>query len=258
MKVGILSAVGVALAASSALAQVGPIFNSSPATFMDISATGVSVFGAGTGDIPVDVTTTVGNRVFEPGRVRVWENGALAFGFGALNPGLSAIPATIPAGNGTPTGLTPGVKYLLPFWDDLDLRPPVGLPDPGSRGVFFQEIGDLAIFQWNNIGNFPGGGNVDDRATFQVQIPRGGTTNLLMQIVYQSGLNLPDFMNGATATVGYVAGNPGPNNGANSLWGFNGVPNNVVNGTVLSMVPGPGSAALLGLGALFATRRRRA
>jgi MYXO-CTERM domain-containing protein len=258
MKVGILSAVGVALAASSALAQVGPVFNSTPGTFMDISTTGVSVFGSGTGDIPVDVTTTIGNRVYNAGTVRVWENGALAFNFGALNPGLSAIPATIPAGNGTPTGLLPGVKYLLPYWDDLDLRPPVGLPDPGRRGVFFQQIGDLAIFQWNNIGNFPGGGNVDDRATFQVQIPRGGTTNLMMQIIYQSGMNLPDFMGGNTACIGYVAGNPGPNNGANSLWGFNAVPNGVQNGTVLSQTPAPGAAALLGLGALAACRRRRA
>jgi MYXO-CTERM domain-containing protein len=257
MKVGILSAVGVALAASSAMAQVGPVFNSTPGTFHDISTTGVSVFGTGTGDIPVDVHTSIGNRVFNAGTVRVWENGALAFNFGALNPGLSAIPAAIPEPTGTPTGLLAGVKYLLPFWDDLDLRPPQGQPDPGHRGVFFQEMGDLAIFQWNNIGNFPSGNSGVDRATFQVQIPRGGTTNLLMQIIYQAGITSPDFNGGATASIGYVAGGTGGNNGNNSNWGFNGAPHGVVNGTVLSMTPAPGAAALLGIGALFAGRRRR-
>jgi hypothetical protein len=257
MKVGILSAVGAVIAASSAMAQVGPVFNSVPGTFTDISGTGTSVFGAGTGDIPVDVTTTIGNRVFSAGTVRVWENGALAFGFGGANPGLTAIPATIPEPTGTPTGLTPGVKYLLPFWEDLDLRPHPGTPDPGSRGVYFQEIGGMAIFQWNNIGNFVGGSSSEDRATFQVQIP-GGPGPIYMQIIYEDGIDGPSFLGGDTATVGYVSGGPGPNNGNNSLWGFNGDPNGVVDGTVLTITPAPGAVGVLGLGVLFAVRRRRA
>jgi MYXO-CTERM domain-containing protein len=268
MKVGILAVVGVALAASSAMGQlgvVGPIFNSVPGTWTDITGTGTNL---NLGDNGVaDVTATIGNRVFRPGNLRIWTDGALAWGTPTPNgPTLAGFTnQTIPEPFGTPPALSAGYTYLLPYWDDLDNNGRLGEPTPVNSDVYWQESGDTLIVQWNNLARFVDGMPTADRASFQVQIFRDDTNNhIYMQTLYDpnaapgEGILGPSFMGGASATVGYVSPGPGINNGENSLWGFNGEPNGLMNGTVLTMTPAPGGVALLGLGALLAGRRRRA
>jgi hypothetical protein len=135
------------------------------------------------------------------------------------------------------------VRGYYPFWDDL--RSDNAGPPPGT--IYYANLPGVTIVQWNNIGTFAGGTGT---GTFQIQI-FDGSSGVLAQYIY------PDVDFGGTgsfaasATIGAVA------DVANGFaqWSFNTA--SIQNGSVLTILPAPGSLALLGLGGLLAGRRRR-
>lgn len=237
MRAVLLAIVGTALATSAASAQLNIVSNI-PGTFVDISGTGTAL-NLGD-DTSANITTTIGNSVFAAGTHRVNNNGNFA-----LSNTTAAGPFTNAdiAPTGTPAGLTAGAQYLLPYWDDLDSE---------TGNVYWQEIAGTLYVQWNDRSHFPGPTN--DHATFQIQIHSSGPA--LAQFIYPNIEGSPNWQGGVSATIGYVDGTSGDNSGNNIRFSFN-TAGSVNNTTVLSIVPAPGAAALVGLGGLIAIRRRR-
>jgi hypothetical protein len=237
MRAVLLAVVGSALATTAASAQLS-ITNALPGTFVDISGTGTAL-NLGD-DTSANITTVIGNTLFAAGTHRVGNNGTFALGSTtAATPFTNAaIPAT-----GTPTGLTAGAQYLLPYWDDFDSE---------TGNVYWQEIGGTLYIQWHDRSHFPG--PTADHATVQLQIHSSGPA--LAQYLYPNIEGTPNWGGGLSASIGYVDGTSGDNMGNNIQFSFNtgGAVNNT---TVLSIVPAPGAAVLLGLGGLVAIRRRR-
>jgi hypothetical protein len=190
-----------------------------PGTWIDISATGTAL-NLGD-DIEVDISTTIGNSTFPSGSVRVGSNGGVRFGGTGLDLGIvnAALPST--------AAFSITSQSLLGFWDDINT---VG----GTVGnIYWQETQGRLIVQWDDAGFF--GAPSSERITFQIQVP-GGAGNVKAQFLYQdvSGSRAD---NGASATIGYQAGTPANQNDVQ--WSFN-TAGSVMNGSVLSLVAGPG------------------
>jgi hypothetical protein len=248
MKSRLVLVAGGVLLAGTALAQL-QILTNLGGTFTDISGSGTALNP--TDDSEHNISTTVGNAIFAAGNVRVGNNGGM--GFGITNGDLGFLNVAIPANGGIGAGET-GVfanstpahpQVLLPYWDDL-------LPGP-TGNIFWQEAMGTLIVQWNSEGHFLGGGAT---ATFQIKIFSAGP--VFAQFLYNdiNGLN---FLGGQSATIGYMDGAVGgPNAGNNIQYSFN-TANAVTNGTVLSIVPEPGTFVAIGIGlaGLALARRRR-
>lgn len=241
MSKALLAVVGLAMATTGANAQLS-IVNNLPGTFMDISGTGT--FIDSTDDSEHTITSTVGNNAFPAGMVRIGNNGAVAsmVSTGDISFVNNAIPAV-----GHPSGV-PATAWdiMYPFWDDL-------IPTTAANsGIYHQEMDGNLIIQWNEQDHFgaPGTGTV----TFQLKI--FGSGPVLAQFIYQDAEFAAGALqnNGGSATIGFSTLASTGNN--NVQWSFNTM--SISSGTVLSLVPAPGSAALLGLGGLLAARRRRA
>lgn len=219
----VLSVLG--LAASAANAQLS-IVNNLPGAFIDISGTGtnLNVEGDDTGTL---FAATHGNSIHPAGNLFVQTNGtATNSAFTSFS--NSALPFA-------------GAVYgYAPFWDDFRT-------DLGGGDIFAQNLADRTIIQWNNVRTFAGPGT--DFGTFQLQIFSAGP--VLAQFAYQDVIFGNASDNGGSATIGVEA-----LNGSVAQWSLN-TPGAVTAGTVLSVIPTPGAAALLGLGGLAAIRRRR-
>jgi hypothetical protein len=229
---------GVALliaAAGLASAQTLEIVDDLPGTFMDITQMGGEPLNL-SHDESAEISTIIGNTVFAPGRVVVGNNGGMGFDppSGFLAPINEAIPSNNAFGGG---------QSALPFWDDVG-------NDEGD--VFWLELEDRLIVQWHN-NHFEGDAS-GDTARFQVQIFAG--VALLPQPIYAQfiyddiGQPRPD--GGASATIGYQDGGAGFND---VQWSFN-TAGAVSDGTVLSVIPEPGTLALLLVGVLAGRGRR--
>ena len=151
------------------------------------------------------------------GLVENGESGAFYLNAGLPNFGLFG------GSHGTP-------QALAIYWDDLD-------SDTGD--VYYQTIGEagarIFIVQWQDRPHYPGDGIVDgDEATFQVQIFEDATPGHA-QFLYQD-LDFQDegLNNGASATVGYQAGEIGND----VQWSFNEA-GAVQAGTVLTLLSVP-------------------
>ena len=201
-----------------------------PGTWIDISTTGTPLGLSDDGE--VDIPTTVGNAVFGAGVARVGNNGAVRFAGTGLS--LSFSNAPIPSNS-----MFSGGQALALFWDDID-------SDTGN--VYWQEIGGTLIIQWEDRPFFP---NTPDHITAQMQVHSSGPA--LAQFLYRNVEGTRPG-GGASATIGYQDGGVGF---GDAQWSFN-TAGSVSNGMILSLVPAPGAAVLLGLGGLVATRRRRA
>jgi hypothetical protein len=182
-----------------------------PGAWIDISGTGTPLDLADDGE--ADIATTVGNALLAAGTARVGSNGGVRFGGTGLNLGVTngALPVS--------GAFSLTSQSLLPFWDDFNTA-------NGTIGnIFWQEIGNTLIIQWDNAGffNTPAG----DIATFQIQVFQGGP--VVAQYLYQDieGLRAAS---GASATIGHQSGGIAGND---VQWSFNSA--SVVNGTVLSI-----------------------
>jgi len=234
---------GGMMLSGAALAQL-QILSNLGGTFTDISGSGTALNPSD--DSEHNIVTTVGNIIFAAGNVRIGNNGGM--GFGITTGDLGFTNAAIPA-NGGVTGVFSNAvpahpQALLPYWDDLF---------PGASGnIYWQEIAGTLIVQWNSEELFPGGTPI---ATFQVKIFNSGP--VFAQFVYNNIENT-GFLGGSSATIGYMDGAVGGPNGANIQYSFN-TANAVANGTVLSIVPEPGTFVAIGIGlaGLALARRRR-
>lgn len=204
----------------------------------DISGTWIDISGTGTplglsDDGEVNIVTTIGNAVFAAGVVRVGNNGAARFAGPGLALGFNneSIPS---AAN---FGLTSQVLDL--FWDDID-------SDTGD--VYWQEIGDTLIIQWDDRPFFP---NTPDHITAQIQVHGSGPG--FAQLLYRDVEGTRPG-GGVSATIGYQDGGVG--GFGDAMFSFN-TGGAVSNGTVLTLVPAPGALALLAVAGLASRRRRR-
>jgi hypothetical protein len=282
----LLAAAALPLMASAQL-QIGP----STSTFVDISGTGTSV-----GTISDDSEHTItgaaltaagftGNGLIGNGNaLRVGNNGAVIIGtsgadafasateVGYINStnfsGMTASNAT-DLGNG---GLGPR-NMLAVLWDDNT---------PGSGGSLkWQVIGGDLIIQWTNEDHF----NATGLTVTYEMIARGGVSLTSGQAIVEF-LYLDTFYNpsqyqndGGSATIGYK--NWTGLAGANTVEFGQGGGNNTVSdpafgdasmrpkvaGSLQSgnpalphgvrIIPSPGALALVGMGGLMASRRRR-
>jgi hypothetical protein len=182
-----------------------------PGTWIEIAGTGTPLNL--TDDGSAAIATTVGNGLLAAGAAQVGSNGAVRIG--GTGTSLGFTNAAIPSASAF--GLTSQV--LMPFWDDVNT---VG----GTVGnIFWQQVGSTLVVQWDDVGFF--GGAATDRATFQVQVFRGGP--LVAQFLYQDVQGVR-AASGASATIGYQAGGVAGNN---VQWSFNTA--SVSNGSVLSI-----------------------
>ena len=141
---------GGVLLSGAALAQLQIVSNLG-GTFTDISGSGTALNP--TDDSEHNIVTTVGNKIFAAGDVRIGNNGGM--GFGVTNGDLGFTNAALP-GTGGVSGVfsnaTPAnPQALLPYWDDLL---------PGATGnIYWQEMAGTLIVQWNSEEHFSGGGS---------------------------------------------------------------------------------------------------
>lgn len=235
---------GGMMLSGAALAQLQIVTNLG-GTFTDISGSGTALNP--TDDSEHNIFTTVGNKIFAAGDVRVGNNGGMGFGITTGDLGFSnaAIPATGGVGGVFSNATPANPQTLLPYWDDLF---------PGATGnIFWQESAGTLTVQWNSEAHFLGGGST---ATFQVKVFSAGP--VFAQFIYSSIMGT-NFVGGSGATIGYMDGAVGgPNGGNNIQYSFN-TANAVTNGTVLSIVPEPGTFIAIGIGlaGLALARRRR-
>lgn len=228
----LISSLGLASAA-----QAGglSIVDTLPGEFRDISGTGMNLMISGNEE--AKIMTIVENRLFPSGIIIVGNNGGIGFNPDdrELSPDNEPIPSENAFGE---------AQSLLVFWDNINNV--IG-------GVFWEEIGtSLLIIQWNNR-TFQGS---KDTSTFQIQIPASspGPVEIFAQFLYDD-IEQPRAGGGSSATIGYQNGPAGFNNDVFVQWSFNQA-GAVSNGTVLSIIPEPGSAALLAIGMLALLRRR--
>lgn len=223
MKMSLLAAVGLGIAASAASAQIS-IVNSIPGAFIDISGTGTNL-GLEGDDSATSFTAAHGNIVLPSGTVFVSTNGLVT---NVANTGFT----------NTAMPLGTGFGYA-PLWDDFRT-------DSGGGDIFVQNFADRTIIQFNNLRTFATPGT--DLGTWQIQIFSSGP--VLAQYIYQDVTFGNASDNGGSGTIGAEAAD-----GSFAQWSFNTA--SIQAGTVLSVVPTPGAAAMLGLGGLVALRRRR-
>lgn len=225
----IVGALAFVIAITGAASAQLTIVDNVPGAWIDISGSGTPLGLADDGE--ADIPTTVGNAVFAAGTARVGNNGAVRF----AGPGtqLGFTNAAIPSAS----LFSLDSQVLAPFWDDID-------SDTGD--VYWEEIGGTLIVQWNDRPFFP---NTPDHITMQLQVHSAGSA--FAQFLYEDVEGLRPN-GGESATIGYQDGGAGFDD---VTWSFN-TAGSVSNGTVLSLVPEPGTLALLGLGALALIRRR--
>ena len=215
--------------AGAANAQLSWVTNVS-GTWIDISTTGTALNLSDDGE--VNIASTVSNAVFGAG-ARVGSNGAVRFAGGGLNLGFTN--GTIPS-----TNMVGGDQSPAVFWDDINTS-------SGTNGqIYWEDVGNTLVVQWEMAGFF----GSQDTATFQMQIHGSGPT--LAQFLYRD-VTSARANSGGSATIGYQDGGVGF---GDLQFSFN-TAGAVSNGMILSLVPAPGAAVLLGLGGLVATRRRR-
>ncbi len=185
-------------------AQELTITDQIPGTFTDISSTGTAL---GLGDDGVaEITTAIDltQTLFAgdgSGRVWVSNNGAVGF----LGDGGSA--GAFYLNTGLPNfGLFGGAhgepQALAVYWDDLD-------SDTGD--VYYETIGEpgsrVLIIQWQDRPHYPGDPELDgDEATFQVQIFENAVPGHAQFLYADTDFLDPLLNNGASATIGYQAG----------------------------------------------------
>jgi len=160
-------------------AGLNGIRQSSPASFIDISATGTPL--ALTDDGSTVITTTIGNALLPAGAVTVSNNGHVR-------------PGSVPAASFSNAALSIGVPGLFPFWDDID-------SDTGNVYWEQRSVGGIntLIIQWHNRPHYSNAGS----STFQVQIFATGST--LVRFAYQDVVfENATYDNGASATIGIV------------------------------------------------------
>ncbi|MFO0858054.1 MAG: PEP-CTERM sorting domain-containing protein [Phycisphaerales bacterium] len=182
-------------------------------------------------------------------------------------------------GTFTPAGFPVSTPMVAPFWADVDTRD-ANVGSRPSNQVYYKHfangagaLDDVFVVTWDNVGYF--NQHNDLRNTFQVAIandPSYFGTNLNTLFSY-------DVMEWTTGDASLGSGGFGPastaatigiNEGTSLLnrsdqYGRFYTPGvSGLNGLVLmfngceGIVPAPSAAALLGLGGLMATRRRRA
>jgi hypothetical protein len=292
----LLALAGLAAAATAANAGISIV--PSNVAFIDISTTGTSVGSISDDSENTVAGAThgwIGNGLLAGGMsMRVGNNGGMYWGTSATdtfstatdvgyfnsNPNNAGAPSigAMTASTASDTGNGNGVRqFLAVLWDDNT---------PGSTGAStkWQVIGNDLIIQWTNEDHFNASGS--GVITYEA-ILHGG-------VALNSGLSLVDFVyqdtlyaanqyqdDGGSAAIGFK--NWGVNGGANDVeFGIGGgsgaslsdpafgdasmqakvggwIASN--NGTLphsVSIVPAPGTLALLGFGALVAGRRRRA
>jgi hypothetical protein len=114
-------------------------------------------------------------------------------------------------------------------------------------------MGDRFIIQWNNVTSFTTPVPAENRGTFQVQI-FDAAGPALAQFLYLD----VDWGNGTSGGLGATIGAVGAGATPRAFAQFSHNTATIQPGVVVSIVPAPGAIALLGLGGLVATRRRRA
>lgn len=268
MKAALIASLAGLTVASAAMGQLSiSAVSNIPGTFVDISSTGTSI-GTITDDFQGIFTTTVGNQIFPAGQVVASNNGWAATGFtSAITSGSYANQSisgtTFPVATGSMR--TGGTNYMMPYWDDF--LPSTNTATPSS--VRWQQIDNVLIIQWTNEDLFNAGGN--GVGTMQMQIYGtpfvSGGSIVYAQFVYRDtnfGTASP-ANDGGQASIGYLSSSPA---NANTVqFSFNtqsvtgttdsptpGLPSVV---SLVTAVPTPGAAALLGLGGLMVGRRRR-
>lgn len=291
MKSGVLLVAGLALAVAAGAANAQLSFTPSSVPFVDISGTGTSV-GAISDDSEFTVTGAAltgagwfGNSIMPGGvSLRVGNNGGVLIGnsgtdtfasatdVGYINAAGPTNPfATMAASNTSDLGNGNNLRaFLAVLWDD-------NFPGTGAS-TKWQVIGGNLIIQWTNEDHFNAQGT--GVVTYEMIAHSSGPS--LVDFVYQDTVySASQYQNdGGSATIGYknwnlVAGandaEYGTGGGTNSLSdpAFGGtnmqpkVGGYVENGNSalphsVSLIPAPGSLALLALGGLLANRRRRA
>ena len=220
-----LAVLAVAGLTSAATAQIS-IVNNIPGAFIDISGTGTLIAGMGD-DTGAQLTNTISNALF-PVNGWVQSNGSMGSALFTSFSNTSLPNAAFHGGTG-----------LAPFWDDLNVS--VG---PGA--MYWQETAGRLIVQWQGVGFF--GGTATETNTFQVQVFPSGP--VLAQYIY-GGTMTTARQQGNSATIGAQL-----NASTAATWSLNLA--TLQPGMVLSVIPAPGTVALLGMGGLLAARRRRA
>lgn len=199
-------------------------------TFIDISSTGTAVVPTNDGEF--NVGWPIGNTLFPSGIVRVGANGGLRFGTNVL--GSEDLPST----NGSLPNATAfgGRQALFPYWDDF-----IASNGAFTFGTIHHEIvGTTLIIQWTNVKLQSA--SVQDRITFQVQLPASGP--ILAQFLYDDILGAAN--GGSSATIGYQG------NAANSFVQYSlDAGRAVEDGTVLTLIDQPNEALLLGFPGTF-------
>jgi MYXO-CTERM domain-containing protein len=225
----LVCAAALVMAAGAANASI-VAHNNIPGTFIDISGTGTDS-GVHGDDSSGAITLTHGNLIIPAGQIFVSSNGTATF-------------AAFSSFSNTTLGPSNVARGYAPFWDDQRT-------DRTGSAIRFQNLADRSIIQWNTT-QFGVDANT---AVYELQIfdDAGGGLGTgpggaLAQFVYQSVSLLG---NGISATIGAI-----DSTGSIAQWSNNTA--SVGDGQTVSIIPAPGSLALLGLGGLLTARRRRA
>jgi hypothetical protein len=193
-------------------------------SFTDISATGTALLMSD--DDSQYIPSTVSNDFCPPG-LDVHSNGTAGLGYFS-DYSDEALPAA---------GFYSGGFGMAPFWDDLN-------PSAGGM-VYWQEIDDTLIIQWNDVPHYYQIG----ATTFQIKV--FGTGPVRAQYIYED-MSFEDTTCdwGVSASVGFQISYPDEC----VQWSYHeGV---ITDGLVLSIVPEPAALSLLALGAVALLRRR--
>lgn len=228
----------VAWLATPAFAGTLSIVDNIPGAFIDISMTGTPLGLSDNGEAVV--MTTISNAVFSSGSVVVANNGGI--GYSLADPNLAPDNEPLPS-----LRAFGGNQALLGFWDDIG--------NTVGGDVYVEELADRLVVQWDDK---PFADDPAARITFQLQVIDGaipGPTPYA-QFLY-ADVEGNRAGGGQSATIGYQDGGTGFNT---VQWSFN-KQFAVLNGTVLSLIPEPGTAALVMIGGIVAvgrhSRRRR-
>ena len=241
-------AAGLVLPALASAQSIGPdsfgytlTRTNNPAFFTTIQGAAGTVT-VGTGDDNSFAVVIPSFSLYGTARTaaNVTTNGFISFG------GTSApfTNADLNTNLGAPNETNP---FLAPYWDDL-FSPP-GAVFQGSRTVGGHQ---QTVFEWNEA-------YFDSQAgptvTFQTILQDDGTIFYVYNSVSAVVLN---HANGGSATIG-IRDASGETNGRVLQWDFNGSPNLINDGDLITItrpVPEPTSLALVGVGAVGLVWRR--